>query len=259
MIRPIPAILLIAVAAAADKPALEPEIKEFLGWYRTYQGSINPMDAIRAYSERLSKQGVAEPEIGHRLKLIQTALRTMPVEFTALHFDKIFGAAKAPFSQEPSHFLIRIAEGLKPGTALDVGMGQGRNALYLAAKGWQVTGYDISDKALKLAQDSARNAGLKLNLIKASHDGFDYGKERWDLIVQAFAFTQLSDYAYRKRVVGSLKPGGVLLIEGFGGGPKNEMLKAFGDLRVIYYEDRDDIADWSLQKARLARIAVQKD
>jgi hypothetical protein len=56
----------------------------------------------------------------------------------------------------------------------------------------------------------------------------------------------------------ALKPGGVLLVEGFGGRPDNTILKGFLDLHVVCYEDREDIADWSMQKARLTRIAVRK-
>src|SRR6188768_3099174 len=46
---------------------------------------------------------------------------------------------------QSSEFLAAVIKGLKPGTALDLGIGQGRNAIYLAAQGWDVTGVDISD------------------------------------------------------------------------------------------------------------------
>jgi hypothetical protein len=54
-------------------------------------------------------------------------------------------------------------------------------------------------------------------------------------------------------------PGGLLVIEGFGGGPPNQMLQGFPELRVVYYEDRDDVADWGMQKMRLNRLAAQKE
>lgn len=261
-------LLMLATAgfcAVADRPALPPEATEFLKWYESYHGSFYPQDVLKSYREKLAGQGVAQPEVDRRLGVVRDAMQSMPVEFTALHFDKIYTAPNPPFRQEPSQFLVRIAESLKPGAALDVAMGEGRNALYLAGKGWSVTGYDISDKGLQIAQARTRKEGLALQTVKATHDQFDYGKERWDLIVETFAFTQLDDAAYRKRLVDSLRPGGVLLIEGFGGPgpesktPKNVMLEAFRDLRVIYYEDRVDVADWSMQKARITRIAAQKD
>ena len=50
------------------------------------------------------------------------------------------------FNPAPNKFLVEMVKGRKPGLALDVAMGQGRNALYLASQGWRVTGIDISDE-----------------------------------------------------------------------------------------------------------------
>jgi 2-polyprenyl-3-methyl-5-hydroxy-6-metoxy-1,4-benzoquinol methylase len=251
-------LLAIVTVCAGDKPAQPPEVADFLRWYEAYTGSFYPQDVMKAYQDRLAGQGVAKPEADRRIGVVQNAVRSMPVEFTSIHFNKIYAAPNPPFKQEPSQFLIRIASALKPGAALDVAMGQGRNALYLAGKGWDVTGYDLSTQGLQLADAAARKAGIPLKTVRASHDEFDYGKERWDLVVETYAFTNLEDAAYRRRVVDSLKKGGVLLIEGFGG-PKSPLLEAFKDLRVLYYEDREDIADWGMQKMHLNRIAVQKE
>lgn len=253
-------ILLALSLPGADKPPLPAETSEFLAWYESYTGPINPADVIRSYEERLTKQGIDENEAKRRIGVVQNSIRSMPDEFTAVHFNKIYGSPNSPFRQEPSQFMARIAADLKPGAALDVAMGQGRNALYLAGKGWNVTGYDLSQCGLDLARASARAAGLKLDTIRASHDAFDYGISRWDLIVETFAFSNLDDAGYRKRIIDSLKPGGILLIEGFGGGSeKNHYIEMFKDLRVVYFEDRDDIADWGMQKSRITRIAVRKD
>jgi 2-polyprenyl-3-methyl-5-hydroxy-6-metoxy-1,4-benzoquinol methylase len=262
MIRELGILLLAAATgfcAAGDRPALAPEATEFLKWYEGYQGSFMPPDVMKAYQAHLAKSGVGAEESQRRIGVVTTTVRAMPVEFTTLHFNKIYSSTNPPFRQEPSHFVMRMIDGLKPGAALDVAMGQGRNAIYLASKGWTVTGYDIADQGLRIAQDAAKKAGLSLETVRASHEEYDYGKARWDLVVETFAFTNLSDGAYRKRLVESLKPGGMLLIEGFGGGPKNEMLEGFKDLRVVYYEDRDDVADWGMQKMRLTRLAVRKE
>ena len=55
-----------------------------------------------------------------------------------------------------SHFLAETIKRKKPGTALDIGMGEGRNAIFLAAQGWEVTGFDISDVGVKLAREAAQ-------------------------------------------------------------------------------------------------------
>jgi len=251
--------LAAALCAAGDRPPLAPEAAEFIKWYEGYQGSWQPPEVLKAYREQLAKNGVAPAEADRRMGVINGAVRSMPVEFTTVHFNKMYSMPNPPFRQEPSQFLMRIAEGLKPGDALDVAMGQGRNSVYLAGKGWRVTGYDLSDQGMKIAQDVAKKAGLSLETVKSSHDEFDLGKARWDLIVETFAFTNLGDDSYRQRLFDSLKPGGVLLIEGFGGKSDNAVLKNFLNLHVLYYEDRDDIADWSMQKMRLTRIAIRKE
>jgi 2-polyprenyl-3-methyl-5-hydroxy-6-metoxy-1,4-benzoquinol methylase len=247
------------LCAAGDRPPLAPEAAQFLKWYEGWKGSFYPQEVLKAYREQLTKDGVAADEAERRIGIVNAAVRAMPVEFTAVHFNKIYSTPNPPFRQEPSQFLMRIADGLKPGAALDVAMGQGRNSVYLASKGWKVTGYDLSEQGMRIAQEAAKKAGLTIETVKAAHDEFDLGKERWDLIVQTFAFTNLGDDTYRKRLFDSLKPGGVLLIEGFGGKPDNTVLQGFLGLHIIYFEDREDIADWSMQKARLTRVAVRKE
>ena len=60
-------------------------------------------------------------------------------------------------------FLAESVKGVPPGKALDIGMGQGRNSLFLAALGWEVTGFDISEVGVKQAQAEAQKRGLKIN------------------------------------------------------------------------------------------------
>ena len=79
-----------------------------------------------------------------------------------------------------------MAEGRKPGRALDVGMGQGRNAIYLAQQGWDVSGFDPADKAVALAQQEAKRLGVSLRTQIVGDDEFDFGRNQWDLIVLSY-------------------------------------------------------------------------
>jgi SAM-dependent methyltransferase len=144
----------------------------------------------------------------------------------------------------------------QPGAALDIGMGQGRNSLFLAALGWQVTGFDISEVGVKQAQAEAARRGLKIDARVGDVDKFDYGKERWNLVVGMY----MDEYLTRNaaKVIASLKPGGVLVVEGIHrdigktalatgeryGYRSNELPKVFGKLRMLYYEDTMAKADW---------------
>jgi len=152
-------------------------------------------------------------------------------------------------------FLAETVKGRKPGTALDVGMGQGRNSLFLAALGWQVTGFDISDVGVKQAQAEAQKRDLKIDARVGDVDKFDYGKNKWDLVVGLYMHEYLTRNA--AKVVQSLKPGGILVVEGIHrdvnkdnlqgekyGHRSNELPKVFGALRVLYYQDTTDKTDW---------------
>ena len=143
-------------------------------------------------------------------------------------------------------------------------MGQGRNAVFLARQGWDVTGYDIADTGLEAARRDAEKAGLRLKAVHASHDDFEFGREQWDLIVMTYTLADMENAAFLRRVKDSLKPGGLILVEqmnasGTGKGPANALFKSFQDLRVVHYEDVLDVAEWGLQKMRIGRIVVQKD
>jgi SAM-dependent methyltransferase len=76
-------------------------------------------------------------------------------------------AGEAVYSRAPTAFLVESVRGVKPGAALDVGMGAGRNALYLAGLGWDVTGFDIAKAGVRQARERARQLGVRLNAVVA--------------------------------------------------------------------------------------------
>ena len=152
-------------------------------------------------------------------------------------------------------FLAETVKDRKPGSALDIGMGQGRNSLFLAALGWQVTGFDISAVGVKQAQEEAKKRDLKIDARVGDVDKFDYGKNKWDLVVGMYMHEYLTRNA--AKIVASLKPGGILVVEGIHrdinkdnlqgekyGHRTNELPKVFGALRVLYYQDTVAPADW---------------
>ncbi|MFV1962928.1 MAG: class I SAM-dependent methyltransferase, partial [Acidimicrobiia bacterium] len=89
-----------------------------------------------------------------------------------------------PWPDEPSPWLTANAELLpEPGIALDVAGGTGRNAVWLASQGWNVTIADVSDVALAMATDRAEalHVALRTHLTDLSSDPLPEGP--WDLIV----------------------------------------------------------------------------
>ena len=155
-----------------------------------------------------------------------------------------FNDPKAQFNRQPSRLLVEAIRGRQPGRALDLGMGEGRNTIYLAQQGWQATGVDLAD--VGVAQAKARAAELHVNLtaLVDDLDRYDFGKGQWDLITLFYmhAWYHGGKPASPKRLMAALKPGGLLVTEGFAGTEKfmfqpNELLCDFSDLRVLRYED----------------------
>jgi SAM-dependent methyltransferase len=186
-----------SLALAGGAPTDDEIFRDFVSWYKTYTGHFAPPVVTAAYEARLKEANTSPEEIARRVGILRKQMAAMPVEFAALHFDRIYRMETPPFRTVASQFLVRMVEGRKPGRALDVAMGQGRNSLFLAQAGWDVTGYDISEGGMALANAAAARAGLKITTVTASHDAFDYGTAQWDLIVETFAFSNLSDPAYR--------------------------------------------------------------
>jgi SAM-dependent methyltransferase len=184
-------------------------------------------------------------------------------------WNKVFLNPESRINREPNAFLQKAVEGRKPGKALDVGIGMGRNSLWLAGRGWEVTGIDISDEGIKLAQEAARKQSLKLNTILISADDFDYGSEQYDLVIGMFMHQIFSRNS--GKIVKALKPGGIVIVEAYHadtsklinrplGYANNELLRAFDGLRIKYYEDLTGKADYSPDEtAPIVRMIAVKE
>jgi SAM-dependent methyltransferase len=170
------------------------------------------------------------------------------------------------FSTEPSAFLGDVVRGRKPGAALDVAMGQGRNALFLASQGWRVTGVDISDEGLRIAREAASARKLSLDAINADADTWDFGKEKWDLIALIYAGC---DDKRARAVRAALRPGGIVVVEGFHHDAAPAIGFATGALAVMFNdgftilrdETVDAVSDWGMRdgsKTKLVRFAAER-
>lgn len=219
---------------------------EFYAGYRDFMSalwmknpSITPAQVHEAYAAKLRKDGVAEIEIQRRLRLLATA----GPQLEADRWDRFYGDAKhnGDYNQSPNEFLVAFVADKRPGTALDYAMGTGRNALYLAKLGWDVYGFDHSHVAVAAAQKRAAELRLKLHTTAVPDSEYDFGRERFDLILFSWAMPLIDV----QKIVDSLKPGGVVVMEcavDYVG--RNGMLKKFDELRIERYEIVRGVADW---------------
>jgi 2-polyprenyl-3-methyl-5-hydroxy-6-metoxy-1,4-benzoquinol methylase len=119
-------------------------------------------------------------------------------------------------------------------------MGRGRNAIFLASLGWDVTGYDIAADALTAAQAHASRAGVTIRTQEASHDTFDFGALQWDLIVCAYCYMRIQDTQWPAIFLAALKPGGVFVFQtSTARMPVAEIAARWKDFHVLRVEDLD--------------------
>jgi 2-polyprenyl-3-methyl-5-hydroxy-6-metoxy-1,4-benzoquinol methylase len=266
-------VLFLTTCLYAQTPASDQAVwKQYFTWYQEGDPSLN---TPQKYYEKLMAEGMTEAQAAERMKLLQKLSLQHRSDLVGLFFDRMYTASEAPFNTEPNAFLVRMTANLKPGAALDVEMGQGRNALYLASKGWQTTGFDIAEKGLEMARVEAAKRNLHINAIKSSLEDFDFGHEQWDLIVFSYAWAPLSDPVLVERVRAALKPNGIVLIEHPAENPPklsdqnaaphdptdeiNALVSAWSTgFRILRYEDTEDQWDWRIRKARVLRLFAQK-
>ncbi|MEU2680724.1 class I SAM-dependent methyltransferase [Streptomyces sp. NPDC007107] len=129
------------------------------------------------------------------------------------------------WSGNPNVVLVREVEDLKPGHALDLGCGEGADAVWLARTGWQVTATDISRVALERAAVHAAEAGVADRVDWQWHDlGASFPEGEYDLVSAQFLHSMgdLPREEILRRAAGAVAPGGVLLIVGHAGFPSWE-------------------------------------
>ncbi|MFC7303896.1 SAM-dependent methyltransferase [Streptomyces monticola] len=126
------------------------------------------------------------------------------------------------FSGRPNSALVREVSGLAPGRALDLGCGEGGDALWLAAQGWQVTATDISSTALRRAAAALEEAGVADRVTLEEHDlGRTFPQGRFDLVSAHFLQSpvELPREEVLRRAAAAVAPGGVLLVVGHAAWP----------------------------------------
>jgi SAM-dependent methyltransferase len=128
------------------------------------------------------------------------------------------------WSGRPNPLLVREVEQLPPGTALDLGCGEGGDAIWLAGRGWQVTAVDVSATALRRGADHAREAGVAAGIRWDRHDlSRSFPEGSFDLVSAQFLHSPVAADGERedvlRRAAAAVAPGGVLLVVGHAGWP----------------------------------------
>jgi 2-polyprenyl-3-methyl-5-hydroxy-6-metoxy-1,4-benzoquinol methylase len=139
-----------------------------------------------------------------------------------MYWDDRYRESGRIWSGQPNAALVREAAGLPPGRALDLGCGEGGDAVWLARQGWQVTAVDISDVALGRAAGHARDEGVADRIDFQRHTlGETFPAGAFDLISACYlhSFTDLPREEILRIAAGAVAPGGTLLVVSHAGVP----------------------------------------
>ncbi|WP_340101100.1 class I SAM-dependent methyltransferase [Salinibaculum salinum] len=164
-------------------------------------------------------------------------------------WDERFRDEEYPQNPNPSPVLERYLSEIPDGRALDVATGTGRNAVFLAADGYEVDAVDQSREGLRITQENAASRGVesRLNLVQADIPTYRFPTDAYDLITVSF-YRVIDRFPDLKE---ALKEGGYLFVEhhlrsdeATPSGPSddryrfgaNELLQACLDMTVLYYD-----------------------
>jgi SAM-dependent methyltransferase len=168
-------------------------------------------------------------------------------------WNERYASRELVWGAEPNRFLVAETQDLAPGRALDVGAGEGRNALWLAERGWHVTAVDFSDVALSKGRRIAERSGVEVDWVVADLETYVPPELSFDLVIEFYV--QIPE-PWRpmiwRRAAAAVAPGGTLIVVGHDlinldhgvGGPQNpaalftpdDVVSAIDGLRVVRAE-----------------------
>ncbi len=128
-------------------------------------------------------------------------------------WDQRYAATEQVWSGHPNGTLVAEVTGLPPGRALDVGCGEGADAIWLAGQGWDVTALDVSRVALDRAVQHAELAGVHVDFVPGGLLDAPLGPGAFDLVSAQYpALLRTPDHDAERTLIAGVAPGGVLLV-----------------------------------------------
>jgi 2-polyprenyl-3-methyl-5-hydroxy-6-metoxy-1,4-benzoquinol methylase len=192
--------------------------------------------------------------------------------YSKKYWDDRYASTDAVWSGNPNQRLVEQVADLTPGTALDVGSGEGGDVIWLASRGWKVTGVDVSQVGLDRAAGHAADRGVevadRISWQQVDLVTWDPAPATFDLVTAHFIHLPKELLtAVHVRLAAAVNPGGSLLIVGH---HPSDMEARIGHAhRADFFYSAEDIAkklptaDWEIRYAgapeREAKLDPQGD
>ena len=174
-------------------------------------------------------------------------------------WDRRYATAEYIWDAGPNRFVADHLDDLEPGTAVDLAAGEGRNAVWLAERGWTVTAVDFSEVGLEKARRLATDRGVSIDTVVADVTTWAPAAPV-DLVVLAYVQLPTDEQvALLERVAGWVRPGGTVFViahdrsnvdHGHGGPPSEEVcydldrtVAALGTLVIARAEVAERVVD----------------
>jgi tellurite methyltransferase len=186
------------------------------------------------------------------------------VESDRSQWDQVYNQEYYVYGKEPAEIVVENIDRLPVGRALDIAMGEGRNAVFLAKKGFSVDGVDLSEVAIRKAKRLAKENRVEIHTIAADLNTYQVKPDTYEVILN-IQYLQRSLIPQIKR---GLKRGGIIVFENQtvdqlklpdSQGIRRDYLLAVGELKelfkefkILHYSEKNDGKD------AIARLVAQK-
>lgn len=126
-----------------------------------------------------------------------------------------YAATDLVWTAAPNRTFAAEVSSLPPGSALDLGAGEGRNAIWLAKEGWAATAVDFSDVALDKARQLAEASGVEIEIVVADVTSYTPPVDTYDLVAVIYLHLPAKERTgVHRRAAAALAPGGTLIVLG---------------------------------------------
>lgn len=133
-----------------------------------------------------------------------------------MDWDERYSEPGYAYGEAPNDYLVSVAEHITGKQVLSLAEGEGRNAVYLAGQGHDVSAVDSSVVGMTKTRERAQKNGVSINTVIVDLADYQPGVEQWDAIVSVFCHLPAPvREQLHKKVIAALRPGGVFILEAY--------------------------------------------